>query len=134
MKNYEILEHVADLKIRAFGETKADLFLNMMKGMMESLKPERIKKGEKRKIKINSPDLGALLVDFLSEVLYLVETKKETYQKVNFKKLTKNEIEAELVGKKLKRMGVHIKAVTHHDLDIHQREDGVWEAIALFDI
>ena len=33
MKNYEILEHKADLKIRAFGKTKEELFLNMLLGM-----------------------------------------------------------------------------------------------------
>ena len=138
MKNeklkFEILEHKADLKIRAFGKDKKELFENAMVGMLESAKYEGEGEEIKQEVKISSLDLPSLLVDFLSEVLYLVETKKETYQKVNFKKLTKNEIEAELVGKKLKRMGVHIKAVTHHDLDIHQREDGVWEAIALFDI
>jgi SHS2 domain-containing protein len=40
MKRFEILEHKADLKIRAFGKTKEELFLNMMIGMTESQKPE----------------------------------------------------------------------------------------------
>jgi len=70
----------------------------------------------------------------LSEILYLVETKKEVYQKVDFKKFTDNEIEATLIGKKLKRMGIHIKAVTYYDLDVRQKKDGIWEATVLFDI
>ncbi len=45
---YEILEHKADLKIRAFGKTKEELFLNMLLGMAESQKPE-IKGEEKNK-------------------------------------------------------------------------------------
>ena len=134
MEKYEILEHLADLKIKAFGRTKEKLFLNMMKGMMESLKPARIKKGEKRKIKINSPDLGALLVDFLSEVLYLTQVNKEIYTDVKFTKFTDKKIEGELIGQKVERFGEDIKAVTYHDLDIHQKEDGTWEATVLFDI
>ena len=66
---YEILDHKADLKIRAFGKTKEELFLNMLLGMTESQKPE-IKGEEKiiRQIKVKSLDSLALLVDFLSEV------------------------------------------------------------------
>ena len=133
MKKFEILEHKADLKIRALGKTKEELFENMMVGMFESARYEGKGKEIKREIKVSSQDFLSLLVDFLSEILYLVETKKEVYQKVDFKKFTDNEIEATLIGKKLKRMGVHIKGVTYHDLDVRQ-EKGTWQAVTLFDI
>jgi SHS2 domain-containing protein len=135
MKKFEILEHKADLKIRVFGKTKEELFENAMLGMLKSAKYEKEAKNQKSKvkIKIKSIDLLSLLVDFLSEVLYLVETKKLVFEKVEFKKLTENEIEAILIGRPLKRMGVHIKAVTYHDLKILQKEKG-FEAEVLFDI
>lgn len=136
MKKFEILEHPSDLKIRAFGKTKEELFENMMIGMFEGAryKVEVESKKARVEIKISSIDLPSLLVDFLSEILYLSETRKEVYQKVNFKEFSENEIEAELIGKKLKRMGVHIKGVTYHGLDIHQEKDGTWQATILFDI
>jgi SHS2 domain-containing protein len=134
MKQYEILEHPADLKIRAFGKTKEELFFNTLKGMTESLKPEMGEMIAKRTIKISSPDLGALLIDFLSEVLYLIQTNKEIYTNINFKKLTDIDLEGELIGRKTKRFGEDIKAATYHDLDIHQKENGTWEATVLFDI
>lgn len=133
---YEILEHKADLKIRAFGETKEELFLNALFGMQDSMNPE-IKKPEgivKREVKIKSPDLPALLVDFLSEALYLIQVNKEIYNNIKFKKFTNTEIEAELIGQKIERFGEDIKAVTYHQLDIHQRKDRTWEATVLFDI
>jgi SHS2 domain-containing protein len=135
MKKFEILEHKADLKIRVFGKTKEELFENAMVGMLKSAKYEKEVKNQKSKIKIKikSIDLPSLLVDFLSEVLYLVETKKLVFEKVEFKKFTENEIEAILIGKPLKRMGVHIKAVTYHDLKILQKKEG-FEAEILFDI
>lgn len=134
--SFEILEHKADLKIRVVGETKERLFENAMLGMFEGAKYEPMANSQllMAKIKISSIDLPSLLVDFLSELLYLAETKKEVYQKIDFKKLTDNEIKATLIGKPLKRMGVHIKGVTFHDLDVHQKEDGIWQAIILFDI
>jgi SHS2 domain-containing protein len=135
MKRFEILEHKADLKIRVFGKTKEELFENAMVGMFEIAKYEKEVKSQKSKlkIKINSVDLPSLLVDFLNEVLYLVETKKLVFEKAEFKKFTENEIEAMLIGKPLKRMGVHIKGVTYHNLEIKQKE-GIWEATILFDI
>jgi len=132
---YEILEHKADLKIRAFGKDKEELFLNMLFGMAESQRAEiKSKKKIKRKIKIESLDSKALLVDFLSEVLYLTQVNKEIYNSIKFKKLTNTELEGELVGQKVERFGEDIKAVTYHGLDIHQGEDGTWEATVLFDI
>ena len=139
---YEILEHRADLKIRVFGKTKEELILNAMLGMEAGLPddtpPEgvrRLPSGGKRsrKIKINSTDSNALLVDFLSEVLYLIQTNKEVYDDIKFKKLSDTELEAELFGQKAERFGEDIKAVTYHGLDIRQ-EAGLWQVMILFDI
>lgn len=135
MKKYEILEHKADLKIRAFGKTKEELFSNALLGMSENQKPEiKQKKKIKRNIKIKSPDSPALLVDFLSKVLYLTQVNKEIYDKVKFLKFTNIELEAELSGQKVERFGEDIKAVTYHGLDIRQEKNGTWEATVLFDI
>jgi SHS2 domain-containing protein len=140
MKKYEILEHKADLKIRAFGKDLEELFLNTMIGMFESAKYEpafaeaTAGKEIKKEIKVSSLDLPSLLVDFLSEVLYLSEVNKEVYNRIGFKKFSDKRIEGILLGKKLKRIGVVIKGVTYHDLEIKQNKDGGWEATILFDI
>lgn len=131
---YEILEHTADFKIRVFGKDKKALFENAMVGMFEGGEYEKEGKEIKRKIEISSFDLSSLLVDFLSEVLYLAEVKQEVYFKVDFKKFSEKEIKGTLVGKGLKSIRVQIKGVTYHDLDVHQREDGTWAATILFDI
>ena len=78
--NFEILEHKADLKIRAFSRTKEELFLNALLGMKESMRYEvrRPEENAKRKIKLKSPDLPALLVDFLSECLHQIQVNQYT--------------------------------------------------------
>ena len=149
MKKFEVLEHKADLKIRAFGKDKKELFLNAIIGMFGSAKYKSQGKEIKREIKVSSLDLLSLLVDFLSEVLYLSEVNQEVYHQIQFKKFTIKNLEGILIGKKLKRIGVIIKGVTYHDLDIHQKpersegwrrtnvlrlKDKTWEAIILFDI
>jgi len=134
MKKYEILEHKADLKIRAFGKDLKELFENAMIGMFESAKYEREGRKIKKEIKVSSLDLSSLLVDFLSEVLYSSEVNHEIYRQIQFRKLTNKNIEGNLFGEKLKTIGVIIKGVTYHGLDIHQKKDKTWEATVLFDI
>jgi len=149
MKKYEILEHISDLKIKALGKDKKEAFKNALLGMFGGARYKPISKiknftptpnfgvgasKSKREIKISSSDLQSLLVDFLSEALYLSEINQEVYYDVQFKKFSDKNIEGILSGKKLKRIGVQIKGVTYHGLDIHQKKDKTWEAILLFDI
>jgi SHS2 domain-containing protein len=134
MKKYEILEHKADLKIKVWGNTQGELFLNALLAMQDCLKPELNKSKVKRKISIESSDFPTLLVDFLSEVLYLIQVNKEIYNEAKFKKFTGTGLKAELIGKKVERFGEDIKAVTYHSLVVRQKEDRSWEAIVLFDI
>ena len=135
MKKYEILEHKADLKIGAFGKTKEELFRHCLEAMAETQSPKlKIQRTVKREVKIKSLDLSALLVDFLSEVLYQTQVNKEVYYDVKFQNFTDTEIEAEIFGQKVERFGEDIKAVTYHNLKINQKEDRSWEATVLFDI
>ena len=135
MKRYTILEHKADLKLRAFGKTKEELFSNMLLAMVSVLQAKtKEQKLKTKNIKVKSSDLNLLLVDFLSEALYLIQVDKVLYSKVKFRNFTDTEIEAELAGQKVERFGEEIKAVTYHNLDIHQEKNGVWQATVLFDI
>ena len=141
MKKYEILEHTADLKIKVWGKTKKQLFSHALFAMTENTRPEIKEKTKKIKqeIKIESFDLLTLLVDFLSEVLYLSQTNNTAYFDIKITKFSdslssgKTKIEGILIGQKVERFGVDIKAVTYHDLNIYQKKNN-WEAIILFDI
>ena len=134
-KKYRLLEHTADVKIQVFGKTREELFRNAMLGMFTAADYEPVEAGEPitREIEIESIDLQALLVDFLSQLLYLCETNREVYEAVSFGELSEKHLLAKLTGRKLKRMGVQIKGVTYHNLEVGQKEDG-WEAVILFDI
>lgn len=133
-KDYKILPHPADVKVQAFGKTKEELFANALKGMSEVLRPKRKTQSAKRKINVRSLDLNSLLVDFLSEVLYLTQTKKEIYDDVKFNRFSDTELEGELFGNKVESFGEDIKGVTYHGLEIKKNKQGLWQAIILFDI
>ena len=136
MKKYEILDHKADLKIRIFGKNKKTLFLNALCSLREALqvKVKKPEKKTKREIKIKSLDFPALLVDFLSEVLYLSQTYKEVYSLVEFKTFSEKEIKGELIGQKAETFDREIKAATYHNLEVWQEKNKTWTAIIIFDI
>lgn len=134
VKDFEILEHPSDMRIKAFGKTEEELFLNAMKGMNAVLRPEiRSTKSETRNIKLESVDLNALLVDFLSEVLCLIQTNKEIYTDVKFGKFSDKELEGELIGNKVESFNEDIKGVTYHGLKI-EKNNNLYEATILLDI
>jgi len=134
MKKFEILDHKADLRLRAFGKNKKQLFENAMIGMEHLLRAEGKRlKSKPKEIKIKSNDLNSLLVDFLSEINYLNEANKEIYDKVKFAKFSDRELEGSLSGCKVKSFGLVIKGVTYHNLEIKQRNK-IWQATILFDI
>lgn len=133
MKRFEILPHLADLKIMVRGRNKEELFANALLAMSESMRADTTSQAVRRKIEVKSIDLNALLVDFLSEVLVLSQINKEVYSYVNFGELSETRIKAELVGKKVKTFGEDIKAVTYHGLAI-KKKSGLLEVIIIFDI
>ena len=134
-QKYEILEHTGDVKIKVYGNTKEELFENAMLGMMAVSKPKpKVQNPKQKSIKIQSPDINTLLVDFLSEVNYLRQVDREVYERVRFTKFSDVDLEGELEGYEVEEFGEDIKAVTFHDLEIHQNPQGLWETIIVFDV
>lgn len=138
---YEIMPHTADVRLRAWGKTREELFRDAMRGMFEVMQPHLARKDakpdakgrERRHIRIEAGDREALLVDFLSEALYLGDIHREAYDDVLFIELTEKELTGELIGTKRDSVEVQVKAVTHHGLRIEER-DGEYRATLVFDI
>lgn len=133
---YEILEHTGDLQMKITAKTREDLFSEALRGMMSFLKKVPGASGHriKRTVSISSVDLTALLVDFLSEALALSQIHKEVYDKVTFKKFSRNSLEAELEGSLVKSFDEDIKAVTHHEAEVKESGKGQWSTNLIFDI
>ncbi len=147
MRDFEQLPHTADIKIRVYGTTKKDLFRNALIGMFQSIHPiipgatyqnGRVVCKElpsEHVVEVLSPDQEALLVDFLSEALYLSDVNNEAYLDVTIDNLDEKNIKAVLHGVPVERFDVvEIKAVTYHDLHMKQLDDGTWSVDIVFDI
>ena len=139
-RGFEILDHTSELKIRAVGRTKEEVFLNMMRGMMAVLRAKTRNssldsaRDKIRNIKIESQDIHALLVDFLNEILYLTEVHREVYHNVIFKKFSDTELEGKIMGEKAASFEDTIKAVTYHGVHVIIDRKGLYGATVIFDV
>ena len=141
MKEFEILEHTADIGIAAYGKTRKEVFINAAKGMFEIISGDtkNLKENFYDKIELEADNLEGLLFAWLNELLYISETKLVILNKFEIKDLSNNKIAAEVRGMKINRLGCkikrEIKAVTYHRLEIKKdKESGLWRAQIIFDI
>jgi SHS2 domain-containing protein len=145
-KEYELVPDTADLKIRAYGISLEELFKNALKGMFASIKPHGphihyphdviaiSKYTVEHKVAIQSDNLEQLLVDFLTETLYLSNTNNEAYFDARFEALENTYLQATIFGVKITGFALsEIKAVTYHDLEVEQI-DSLWVATLVFDV
>lgn len=141
MKEFEILEHTADIGIAAYGKNKKEVFINAAKGMFEIIAGENrnFKENFYDKIKLEAESLEDLLIAWLNELLYISETKLAILSKFKIKELSDYQIKAEVGGTKINPPSIkikkEIKAVTYHRLEIKKDgESGLWRAQVIFDI
>jgi SHS2 domain-containing protein len=141
MKEFEIIDHTADIGIVAYGKTKREVFINAAKGMFEIIAGENrdLKENFYAKIKLEAKSLEDLLIAWLNELLYISEVKLVILNKFIIKELSNGQIKAEVGGTKINHLSIRIKrevkAVTYHRLEIKKDEEsGLWSAQVIFDI
>ena len=103
--------------------------------MMTFLYPRQVDvKGNeiKEKIRLKSAGLKSLLVDWLTELLYLSDAEKACCSEFYFEKLNEDELVATVYGRRV-RAKEDIKAIISHELKIEKGENN-WQAIISFRI
>ncbi|HZA40319.1 MAG TPA: archease [Actinomycetota bacterium] len=136
MADYEILEHTADIGVRAHGESLAEVFECATRALAEIAGIWRPGSGEEVKVEVEAEDPGALLVDWLSEVLYLEDGRDAAIAGVQMHRVAPGFASGAVSLSPLDSdpvEGVQIKAVTYHQLLVDQGPDG-WSARVFFDI
>ena len=136
MKRYELIEHTADVGIKAYGKNISEAFINAAIGMFDIITDNsKIEAVGQYDIQLEAPDLEQLLVDWLSELLFLNSAKNLVFGSFNVK-IDKNRLSAQVFGeeysKSKHKMGVEIKAVTYHMLEVSKKKPHYVQV--LFDI
>ena len=138
MKTFEILDHTADIRIKAYGKDLKELFRNAAFGMCSILADlEGITASTELEIKAEAPDREELLVEWLDELLYNFYTKHIIFSEFNIKELSDTRlistVKGRFIGENKNRLKTEIKAATRHDLHIEKKE-GRYEVQIVFDV
>jgi len=126
MKEYELIDHTADVGIRAFGRTLDEAFAHVAKGMFDIMTDNsKIRPVQKVQVSLPAaPSLEQLLVDWLSELVFLNGARNLVFGRFDVK-IAGTALTATVYGDeydvKKYRMGTEVKAVTYHMLEVHDR-------------
>lgn len=138
MKKYEIIDHTADIGMIIYGETLKDLFRNAAEGFFNIITDlESINIRLWRKISIGKESLECLIVDWLTELLFLHEVEGLLFKEFRIESIDDNGLKAMAGGEEFKE-GFHIiktqvKAVTYHQIVV-KKEDSIWMARIILDL
>ena len=130
---YEYLYHIADAKFKAYGSTLEEAYENAALAMFNvMINTSCLWASESKYIEVMSPDIKGLLVEWLSELLYLFEVdgiifsefKINSIEKTNDGFSLKGKASGEPIDLSRHNFDTQVKAVTFHDIEVESDERG----------
>jgi SHS2 domain-containing protein len=132
--SFEELAHTAEVGMRVGAASCESLFACAGLGLFQLAGVAPGDARARRSITVESIDRAGLMVDWLSELLYLHETSGEVYDTIAIESLSETRLTATLQGAlAIAPPERSIKAVTYYGLRIEESADG-WTAEVYFDI
>jgi len=139
MGGFRELENItADLGIEAWGRSVEEAFAAAAEGLFSLLSsPQGTDNPLIEEIRIKAPSLPSLLVRFLNEIIYLLETQDFLPRQVTSLTVRDNTLHATLAGARydpsVSTLDAHVKAATYHGLAI-EKEGGEVRIRVIFDV
>jgi len=135
VKNFEFLEHTADVKFQAWGKTLEEAFSNCALAISKTLCKEDIGRKKIYTIKAYGKDNESLLYKFLEELLYLFDTENFLIAKVKEIKIKDNRLTAKVIGDNSEKYEIktYIKSPTYNEMFV-KKENNKWIAQVVIDV
>lgn len=135
---YELVDHTADIGVRAWGHTREEVFELAAEGMFSLIcDPMTIATTETVDVEVDAPQPDLLLAAWLNELLYRFEATRVVFETFEVTELSDTAVKARVSGEPLdpSRHAVcgGVKAATLHQLSLRPSEGG-WEGFVLLDV
>ena len=133
--SFEILEHTADVGVRATASSAEGVFEQATRGLLDITGALVSGAGEEVPIEVQARDLGALLVDWLEEVLYLQDARDSVITDIDVETVEGDRAKGSVsIAPRTEQLeGTAVKAITYHQLRVEETDEG-WVAVVYFDI
>jgi len=138
MQRFEILDHTADIGIIVHGENLKALFENAGEAFFHLITDLRkVRRRVERRVNIGGESLDRLMVDWLSELLYLHDVETLLFKGFEIDSVGEDGLKAMVKGEPFQE-GVHViktevKAVTYHQIEVRREKRG-WRARVILDL
>jgi SHS2 domain-containing protein len=137
---FEYLEHTADLKFRAFGESKEKLLENSAKALCNAIIDlKQIEKKSKEIIEVKAENFEELLFQFLKELLFQIDSKElifSEFKVIELKEKNKEkkfQLKVSCSGEKIDldkhELKTEIKAITKHGFKVEKKKKWITEVL-----
>ncbi|HTM54392.1 MAG TPA: archease [Pirellulales bacterium] len=136
--SYETFDHTADLGLRVRAPDLATLFIDAARGLFSMIvrEPGTVRPADAVSIELDASALDLLLFDWLSELVYLYETRHLLLGEFDVQ-LSESHLTAiargEPVDRQRHELEHEVKAITYHGLKVEQTSHG-WLAEVIVDI
>lgn len=135
---FEILEHPADVGFRAWGSSLEELFGSCAQALISIiLDPSCVNRGGSWDLKAEGTDLESLLVNWLNEVLFYVDTRRLVFGSFCIQITDPFQLSCKAIGEERSPekhpVRVSVKAVTYHQLRILESGER-WVAEVFVDV
>jgi SHS2 domain-containing protein len=124
--------HTAEVELAIEAETPEQVFVEAATALAELIALDRTGDEQARAITLDASDRGALLVEWLEELICLADTDSFVPERVDDLRLDDTMLVATLVGRR-GRVEPLVKAATYHGLEFARR-DGAWHARVVLDV
>ncbi len=136
-KDFEIINHTADVGIVAYGADVSQAFANAARALFSLITElDDVEELLYRDIELTAPDEESLLVEWLNELICLFDTENIVFKRFDVTKLNNRQLKARSYGEKVDsskhKLKTGVKAATYHMLKV-DKGDGC-EVQVLFDI
>ena len=139
MKNaFDIIDHVADVGITAYGEDMKQLFAHAALALFSLITDvQSVKEQLQHRVEIDCEDRDNLLIEWLNELIYLFDAEHLLFSQFEIESLNNSQLKATCHGEKFDparhRIKIDVKAATYHMLEVIQDSKG-YKAQVIFDI
>lgn len=136
--HWRLLAHTADVGLRLYGPTPADIFRQAALGLYSLMTDRRrLRAALTREATVTAPDQETLLVAWLNHLLYLYDAEGFLGKEVEIVELTPTNLRARLRGElfdpERHPQKTGIKAATYHQLSLQATPQG-WQATVILDL
>jgi SHS2 domain-containing protein len=136
MRRYELIEHTADVGLKAYGRSLPEAFANAAYGMFSIMTElENVRETETRRVAVSADDIEGLLFEWLNSLLYYFDAESLLFKRFDITEFADTRLVAACHGEKFdparQQIKIGVKSATYHMLNVDRQKN---TAQVIFDV